>query len=63
MKLKYELVKNKLLGQFFTINFSKGDEINPIYIERDKKYTSILFNKIFLRNFIKHRKKRKNKYC
>ena len=50
MKLKYELVKNKLLGQFFTINFSKGDEINPIYIERDKKY-------------IKHRKKRKNKYC
>ena len=29
MKLKYGLVKNKLLGQFFTINFSKGDEISP----------------------------------
>ena len=29
LKLKYGLVKNKLLGQFFTINFSKGDEISP----------------------------------
>ena len=29
MKLKYGLVKNKLLGQFFTINFSKDDEISP----------------------------------
>ena len=29
MKIKYGLVKNKLLGQFFTINFSKADEISP----------------------------------
>ena len=29
IKLKYGLVRNKLIGQFFTINFSNNDEISP----------------------------------
>ena len=29
IKLKYGLVKNKLFGQFFTINFSNKDELSP----------------------------------
>ena len=29
IKLKYGIVKNKLLGQFFTVNFMNSDEISP----------------------------------
>jgi len=29
IKLKYGLVRNKLIGQFFAINFSNNDEISP----------------------------------
>ena len=29
IKLKYGLVRNKLIGQFFSINFSNNDEISP----------------------------------